>query len=42
MQSHILVQGSKEAKEEAEEVAEAGQQLEIAFRLLIDTQEWVG
>ena len=35
MQSRVLVLGSKE-----EEEAEAGQNLEIAFRLLIDTQGW--
>ena len=39
MQSRVLVLGSK--AEEAEAV-EAEQNLEIAFRLLIDTQEWGG
>ena len=34
MRSRVLVLGSKEAEEEAE------QNLEIAFRLLIDTQGW--
>ena len=37
MRSHVLVLGSKEADEEAEEEE---QNLEIAFRLLIDTQGW--
>ena len=36
MESHFLALGSKEAEEEAE------QNLEIAFRLLIDTQGWGG
>ena len=39
MQSRILVLGSKEA-EEAEGDAEGEQNLEIAFRLLIDTEGW--
>ena len=38
MPSRVLLLGSKEA-EEAEE--EAKQNLEIAFRLLIDTDGWV-
>ena len=46
MRSRILVLGSKEAEEteeeaeeeEKEEAEEAEQNLEIAFRLLIDTQ----
>ena len=37
MRSRVLVLGSKEAEEEADEEAE--QNLEIAFRLLIDIQE---
>ena len=37
MRSCILVLGIREAEEEEEE-AEAEQNLEIAFRLLIDTQ----
>ena len=36
LRSRVLVLGSKEAEEE-----EAEQNLEIAFRLLIDTQGWV-
>ena len=36
MRSRVLVVGSK-----AEEEAEDEQNLEIAFRLLIDTEEWV-
>ena len=39
MRSRVLVLGSKEAEEEEEE---AEQNLEIAFRLLIDTQGWSG
>ena len=37
MQSRVLVLGSKEAKEAEEETE---QNLEIAFRLLIDTKRW--
>ena len=39
MWNHVLVLGSKEA-EEAEKEAE--QNLDIAFKLLIDTQGWGG
>ena len=37
MQSRVIVLGSKEAEE-----AEAEKYLEIAFKLLIETQGWVG
>ena len=44
MRSRVLVQDSKGVEAEAEEAeeAEAEQNLEIAFRLMIDTQGWDG
>ena len=45
LQSHVIVLGSMEAAAEGEEIVEeeeAEQNLEIAFRLLIDTQGWGG